>query len=64
MKILNDAWNSLDSEEKEVMRKASLRDWITAITSCITDTGFWGEIMESLQKGFVEGMEENLRNNQ
>ena len=61
---LNDALNELTPEEKEVMKKASLSDWITAITSCITDTGFWGEIMESLQKGFVEGMEENLRNNQ
>ena len=34
---LNDALNELTPEEKEVMKKASLSDWITAITSCITD---------------------------
>ena len=56
---MQDVLNNLTAEERNLLKKATLKDWVTAISELVTERSFWEGILNSFLEGMNRGLEKN-----
>ena len=55
---LSEVFSNLTSEEKEVLKKSTLQDWMQAVVEVVKSPTFWAGIMTAAAEGVIQGVDD------
>jgi hypothetical protein len=55
---LSEVFSNLTAEEKEVLKKSTLQDWIHAIIELVKSPEFWVGIGVAFAEGVIQGVDD------
>jgi len=55
---LQDAINALTPEERDMLAKSTVQDWINAFAELVKDPTFWQGIAAAFLQGIADGLED------
>jgi hypothetical protein len=55
---LNEVISNLTAEEKEILKKSTLQDWIQAFSELVKSPDFWAGIGVAFIEGVIQGVDD------
>ena len=55
---LQDALNALTPDERDMLAKSTVQDWINAFAELVKDPTFWQGIKNAFLQGIADGLED------